>query len=62
MKRSIFAEVRETYHGLFGVPDYEAYLRHMQVRHPGEPALPEKQFAAEWIDRKYGGTKGARCC
>ena len=53
--------IRDAYHGIFGVPDYEAYLRHMGERHPGKPVLTREQFARDSIDRRYGGMRG-RCC
>ena len=61
MKAKLLAGVRDAYHGIFGIPDYEAYLKHRAARHPGEAVLTRKQFAAKWIDRKYGGMS-SRCC
>jgi uncharacterized short protein YbdD (DUF466 family) len=61
MNGKLFDDIRGAYHGIFGVPDYEAYLRHMRERHPGQPALTRKDFAARWIDRKYDGMS-SRCC
>ena len=53
--------MRDAYHGIFGVPDYEAYLRHMRERHPGAAVETREKFARDWIDRRYGGMRG-RCC
>jgi len=61
MKRTWTGEVRDAYHRIFGVPDYEAYLAHMQARHAGEPHLTRKEFASRWIDRRYGNMR-SRCC
>ncbi len=61
MSRDWPGEIRDAYHRIFGVPDYEAYLRHMLVRHPGDAVLSRKEFASLWIDRKYGAMR-SRCC
>jgi len=54
-------QIRGAYHGIFGVPDYESYLRHTRERHPDGPVLTRDEFARAWIDRRYGSMK-ARCC
>ena len=46
---------------VFGIPDYERYLAHMAVHHPGEPVMSQRDFFAQAIDRKYGKS-GPRCC
>jgi uncharacterized short protein YbdD (DUF466 family) len=61
MKETWLEQMRGAYHGIFGVPDYDAYLRHMRERHPGKPVWTREQFAREWIDRRYGRMRG-RCC
>jgi uncharacterized short protein YbdD (DUF466 family) len=62
MSKALLDEIRNAYHGIFGIPDYDAYLRHMAQRHPGEPPLARGEFARLWIDRKYGGNMRSRCC
>ena len=61
MRERWIEELRDAYHGIFGVPDYQAYLRHMGERHPGSPVLARDEFAREWIERRYRSMKG-RCC
>lgn len=46
---------------VFGIPDYERYLAHAAVWHPGAPVLTRRDFFAQAIERKYG-KGGARCC
>jgi uncharacterized short protein YbdD (DUF466 family) len=46
---------------IFGIPDYERYLRHMRTRHPQAPVLSERDYHANATDRKYG-RNGSRCC
>jgi uncharacterized short protein YbdD (DUF466 family) len=52
---------RQAYHQIFGIPDYQAYLRHMEEKHPGETPLSQRDFFAGALDRKYC-RKGMRCC
>ncbi len=53
--------LKSAYLGVFGVPDYETYLRHMAERHPGQAPLDRESFAREFIDRRYGAMR-PRCC
>lgn len=46
---------------VLGVPDYQAYLAHMQARHPGVPLLDEATFARDALSRRYD-RPGSRCC
>jgi uncharacterized short protein YbdD (DUF466 family) len=53
--------IRDAYHRIIGIPDYQAYLRHMSAHHPGQPCLSQREFFNYRIDCKYRG-KGPRCC
>lgn len=46
---------------LFGIPDFDRYREHMQIKHPGTPLLSEREFHAMAIDRRYGAGR-PRCC
>ena len=61
MKPAWMEQARAAYCGLFGVPDYDAYLRHMAERHPARVPLTREAFAREFIDRRYGAMR-PRCC
>ncbi len=61
MNQSWLEQVRGAYHGIFGVPDYEAYLRHMRERHPDGAVLTHDEFARQWIERRFQRIRG-RCC
>ena len=61
MNKTWTGEVRDAYHKIFGVPDYETYIAHMKARHPGKPVLAQREFASQWVDRRYGGMR-SRCC
>jgi uncharacterized short protein YbdD (DUF466 family) len=53
--------LRQAYLQVFGIPDYEGYVAHMAVRHPGLPVPSRREFFAQAIDRKYA-KNGPRCC
>ena len=61
MKPAWIDEVRAAYCGVFGIPDYDAYRRHMAERHPEREPLTREQFAREFIERRYRRMRG-RCC
>ena len=48
---------------MVGLPDYDAYLTHMEATHPGQPVMSYEAFFRERQDARYGG-KGrmSRCC
>ena len=46
---------------VFGMPDYERYLAHAALRHPGAPVLTRAEHSAREIERRYGAG-GMRCC
>ena len=46
---------------VIGVPDYDAYIAHLRIRHP-EKSLPTRaEFFAERQQVRYAGGAG-RCC
>jgi uncharacterized short protein YbdD (DUF466 family) len=53
--------IRSACRQVLGIPDYERYLVHMGIHHPGDPPLSRRDFFARSIDRKYGRS-GPRCC
>ena len=44
-----------------GMPDYEAYLVHQREKHPGEPALTQREFYDRYLESRYGAAS-SRCC
>ena len=46
---------------LIGVPDYDTYVEHMRLRHPGLPVMSYEQFFDERMQARYRGG-GGRCC
>ncbi len=51
----------EVWRGVFGIPDYDAYLAHMRANHPDQTPLGRGEFLAWALDRRYAG-RGPRCC
>lgn len=49
---------------MVGIPDYETYLAHMQLTHPGKPVMSYEEFFRERQEARYGGKngRGMRCC
>ena len=49
---------------MIGIPDYETYLQHRRLRHPGEPVMTYEEFFRERQDARYAVGKGkiSRCC
>ena len=49
---------------MVGVPDYEAYVAHRKLQHPGEPVMSYEDFFRERQSSRYGTTGGkiSRCC
>ena len=43
---------------MVGIPDYQAYLRHRQALHRGEPVMTYKQFLRERQNACYAAEKG----
>lgn len=46
---------------IIGVPDYDTYVEHMRLRHPGQPVMSYPEFFDERMRARYRGG-GGRCC
>ena len=46
---------------MVGLPDYDAYLSHLQAAHPERSPMSYEAFFRERQQARYGGGKG-RCC
>lgn len=46
---------------IIGVPDYETYVAHMRVHHPGQEPMSERDFHRERLTARYS-RPGSRCC
>ena len=52
---------RQLGRSVIGVPDYDAYLKHVREHHPERVAMTYAEFFAERQQARYRGT-GGRCC
>jgi len=57
---SVFPRLRAAWMGVFGIPNYDAYLAHMRATHPGETPLERGEFLAWALERRH--RRGPRCC
>lgn len=44
-----------------GIPDYEAYRRHLRLRHPDRAPMDRDAFFRERMQARYGHGR-TRCC
>lgn len=44
-----------------GMPDYGAYVRHLEAAHPDQPVPSEREFFALYLSARYGDGP-TRCC
>lgn len=60
----LYRQVRKTARLMVGVPDYDAYVAHRTMQHPGEPVMSYPEFFRERQDSRYGAKGGriSRCC
>ena len=54
--------LRRTARLMVGMPDYDAYLKHMALHHAGEPVMDRIAFFRDRQEARYGGRNGGRCC
>jgi uncharacterized short protein YbdD (DUF466 family) len=48
---------------MVGLPEYGAYVTHMESRHPDEPMMSYEEFFRERQEARYGGNgRVGRCC
>ena len=44
-----------------GVPDYDTYVAHVRLHHPGEAPMDREDFFKERLQARYGRGR-SRCC
>ncbi|HTS90344.1 MAG TPA: YbdD/YjiX family protein [Gemmatimonadales bacterium] len=44
-----------------GMPDYDRYVRHLRLAHPGRPIPSEREFFELYLKARYGEGP-TRCC
>ena len=46
---------------VLGAPDYERYVEHVMISHPGTEPMSRDQFVRDRMDNRYS-RPGSRCC
>ncbi len=59
--RRTLVEAARVVRKIIGVPDYEAYLRHLARAHPGAAPVDRATFMRQCQDARYS-RPGSRCC
>jgi uncharacterized short protein YbdD (DUF466 family) len=59
--KTLWHRVVQTARLLIGVPDYDTYVAHMRLRHPGRPVMSYEEFFDERMRARYR-SGGGRCC
>jgi uncharacterized short protein YbdD (DUF466 family) len=57
----LVARVARVLRRIIGAPDYERYVEHVRVAHPGEEPMSEAEFSRMQLEGKYS-RPGTRCC
>ena len=62
--RPLLRRFSETARLMVGVPDYDTYVAHRRLAHPGEPVMSYEQFFRNRQDSRYAVGKGKfrGCC
>ncbi len=49
---------------MVGIPDYDTYVQHRRMHHPGEPVMTFEEFFRERQEARYAVGKGRfrGCC
>lgn len=47
---------------MVGVPDYDAYVQHMRLKHPDQSIMSYEDFFRERQIARYEGKGPGRCC
>ena len=57
----LFSRLAETARLMVGLPDYDAYCRHVADHHPGTAPMTRAEFFRNRQQARYG-SGGGRCC
>src|SRR5689334_11290083 len=49
----VFQRVLRTIRTVMGMPNYEGYLEHCTLRHPGEPVMSRAEYYSYHVSRRY---------
>jgi uncharacterized short protein YbdD (DUF466 family) len=62
--RIVLSRIARTARLMVGVPDYQSYVEHRKVHHPGQPIMTYEEFFRERQQARYAYDKGKfrGCC
>lgn len=60
--KNLLATLARTARLMVGLPDYDAYLRHMAEHHKNAVPMTRSEFFRDRQNARYGGKNGGRCC
>ena len=60
--RHLFAGAETTFKRIVGMPNYDAYVTHLRTHHPECTIPTEREYYDLYLDGKYNGGPGSRCC
>lgn len=58
---SLLSRLAQTARLMVGMPDYDAYCRHVADHHPGTTPMTRAEFFRDRQQARYG-SGGGRCC
>ena len=58
--RRVVRLVAEWLRGVSGMPDYDAYVRHVEQAHPGTAPVSRREYFDQHLLQRYSGV--TRCC
>lgn len=56
--RLLMSRLAQCFRLMVGVQDYQTYLRHMQLRHPYDKPMSEKDFHRYCLEARFPSTAG----
>ena len=59
--RSVLARMGSALRGISGMPDYEAYVDHVQSCHRERPVLSKREYFDQYVRTRYADGP-TRCC
>lgn len=62
--RHLWRQATATARLMVGIPDYQTYVEHRRIWHPGEPIMTYEEFFRERQEARYSVRKGKfkGCC
>ncbi len=56
--RLFISRIAQSFRLMVGVHDYQAYVLHMQLKHPEKPPMTEKEFHRYCLEARYPSKAG----